>query len=87
MWRRAAAIAGTYGVAVGHHEEPHVSSHLIASQAHGTVAECFHPDRDPFWWNLIENRPEAVDGWIELGDEPGLGWTLDADYLARYTVS
>ncbi len=85
-WRKAAAIAGSYGVRVGHHEEPQVSSHLIASQSHGTVAECFHPDRDPFWWNLIANRPEAVDGWITLSDAPGLGWTLDEDYLAHHTV-
>jgi L-alanine-DL-glutamate epimerase-like enolase superfamily enzyme len=85
-WRKAAAIAGSYGVRVGHHEEPQVSSHLIASQSHGTVAECFHPDRDPFWWNLIANRPEAVDGWITLSDAPGLGWTLNEDYLAHHTV-
>ena len=26
VWRRMAAVAGTYGVAVGHHEEPQVSS-------------------------------------------------------------
>lgn len=35
-----------------HHEEPQVGLYLIASQAHGTHAECFHPDRDPFWWNI-----------------------------------
>ena len=56
-WRRMAAVATTYGVAVGHHEEPQVSSHLIASQPHGKYAECFHPDRDPFWWHLIATGP------------------------------
>lgn len=86
-WRRAAAVADTYGVKVGHHEEPQVSTHLLSSQSHGTVAECFHPDRDPFWWNLIANRPDARDGWITLSDAPGLGWILDEDYLARYALS
>ena len=71
---------------MGHHEEPHVAAHLLASQPHGTYAECFHPDRDPLWWNLIANRPEAVDGWIELSDRPGLGWELDADYIERYKL-
>jgi D-galactarolactone cycloisomerase len=85
-WRRAAAIALSYDVQMGHHEEPHVSAHLLASQPHGTYAECFHPDRDPLWWNLIANRPEAVDGWIELSDRPGLGWELDADYIERYRL-
>jgi L-alanine-DL-glutamate epimerase-like enolase superfamily enzyme len=85
-WRRAAAIALAYDVQMGHHEEPHVAAHLLASQPHGTYAECFHPDRDPLWWNLIANRPEAVDGWIELSDRPGLGWELDGDYIERYRL-
>jgi L-alanine-DL-glutamate epimerase-like enolase superfamily enzyme len=85
-WRRMAAVAGSYGVQVGHHEEPQVASHLVASQAHGTVVECFHPDRDPFWWNLIADRPPIEGGELVLSDRPGLGWTLDAEYLERHRV-
>ncbi len=83
-WRRTAAIAASYDVQMGHHEEPQVSTHLIASQAHGTYAECFHPDRDPFWWNLITNRPPLADGTLTLTDAPGLGWELDWDYVDKY---
>lgn len=86
VWRRMAAIAGSYGVAVGHHEEPQVSSHLVASQSHGSVIECFHPDRDPFWWNLIANRPPLENGELVLSDAPGLGWQLNMDYVERYRV-
>jgi L-alanine-DL-glutamate epimerase-like enolase superfamily enzyme len=85
-WRRTAALALTYDVQMGHHEEPQVSTHLISSQPHGTVAECFHPDRDPFWWNLIVNRPPLVDGKITLSDAPGLGWELNTDYIEKYRV-
>lgn len=85
-WRRMAAIAHAYEVQVGHHEEPHVASHLIASQPHGTYAECFHPDRDPFWWNLVANRPALVDGYLTLPDAPGLGWDLDWDYIDRHRI-
>lgn len=85
-WRRMAAVAWTYDVLVGHHEEPQVSAHLVASQPHGTFVECFHPDRDPFWWNLIANRPPLEDGELVLTDEPGLGWVLDPDYIERYRV-
>lgn len=85
-WLRTAAIAHSYSVQMGHHEEPQVSAHLIASQSHGTYVECFHPDRDPFWWNLIGNRPPLRDGHIELSDRPGLGWELDEDYLAAHRV-
>lgn len=86
VWRRAAAVAYTYDVKVGHHEEPQVSTHLVASQPHGTFAECFHPDRDPFWWNLIANRPPLHDGELALSDAPGLGWVLDEEYIDRYRV-
>ena len=70
-WRRAAAAAHTLGVAMAHHEEPQIACHLLASIPHGTYVECFHPDRDPIWWNLVANRPALVDGMIELPDRPG----------------
>lgn len=85
-WRRVAAIAASYDVEMGHHEEPQVSTHLIASQAHGTFSECFHPDRDPFWWNMIANRPPLVAGELTLSDRPGLGWDLNWDYIDQYRV-
>jgi D-galactarolactone cycloisomerase len=85
-WRRMAAIALAYDVRVAHHEEPHISSHLLASQPHGTYAECFHPDRDPFWWNLIANRPALTGGQLPLPHEPGLGWQLDWDYIDAHRV-
>jgi L-alanine-DL-glutamate epimerase-like enolase superfamily enzyme len=86
-WRRTAAIATSYDVQMAHHEEPQVATHLIASQPHGTFAECFHPERDPFWWNLIANRPALENGELLLSDEPGLGWTLDWEYVEKYRVS
>lgn len=86
-WLRTAAIATSYDVQMGHHEEPQVSTHLLASQPHGTLAECFHPDRDPFWWNMITNRPELNNGTLTLSDRPGLGWDLNWDYIDQYRVS
>lgn len=85
-WLRTAAVASTYSVQMAHHEEPQVSSHLIGSQAHGTYSECFHPDRDPFWWNLIANRPELENGYLPLPTGPGLGWELNTDYIRKYRV-
>lgn len=85
-WRRVAAIASTYGVRMAHHEEPQVASHLLCSIPHGSCVECFHPDRDPIWWNLIANRPPLRDGMIELSDAPGLGWELDEEYIERHRL-
>jgi len=86
-WRRVAAMAAVYGVAMGHHEEPQVSSHLLGSIAHGTYVECFHPDRDPIWWNLVANRPALLDGRLALSERPGLGWELDWDYVKAHRVA
>lgn len=84
VWLRAAKIAHSYSVEMGHHEEPQVSTHLLGSQPHSTYVECFHPDRDPFWWNLIANRPPLTDGQLPMPTGAGLGWQLDEDYIAHY---
>jgi len=86
-WRRVAAMATVFDVAMGHHEEPQVAAHLLASIPHGTVAECFHPDRDPIWWNLVANRPRLVDGMLHLSSAPGLGWELDGDFIEAHRVT
>jgi L-alanine-DL-glutamate epimerase-like enolase superfamily enzyme len=86
-WRRAAAIAHAHDVRMGHHEEPQVAAHLLASIPHGTVCECFHPDRDPIWWNLVANRPQLAAGTLELTGAPGLGWELDWDYVDAHLVN
>lgn len=85
-WRRVAAIASSYDVQMGHHEEPQVSAHLLASIPHGTYAECFHPDRDPFWWSLVVDRGELIDGHLQLSERAGLGWELDWGYINRHRL-
>ena len=66
-----AAMALSFDVEMGHHEEPQVAAHLLASIPHGTYVECFHPDRDPIWWNLIANRPKVEDGRSRCPSGPG----------------
>jgi L-alanine-DL-glutamate epimerase-like enolase superfamily enzyme len=85
-WRRVAGMALSFDVSMAHHEEPQISSHLLASIPHGTFAECFEPDRDPIWWNLIANRPPLEDGHLTLSDAPGLGWVLDQDYIDHHRL-
>lgn len=86
-WKRMAAAARLYSVDLGHHEEPQIAIHLLASQPHGTYVEIFDQDRDPVWWNLIANRPQLEAGSFRLPAEPGLGWVLDDDYLQHHRVS
>jgi len=85
-WRRVAGCAAAFGVQMAHHEEPQVSAHLLASISHGTYLECFHPERDPLFWNLIANRTPFEDGWYKVPTGPGLGLVLDTDYIAKYRV-
>lgn len=85
-WRRVAGMATTYDVKMAHHEEPQVALHLLASIPHGTYAEFFAPDRDPMWHNLVANRPQPRNGYLDVPTGPGLGWELDEDYIARYRV-
>jgi D-galactarolactone cycloisomerase len=85
-WRRVAALAASFDVLLGHHEEAQVASHLLASQPHGTYVEAFSPARDPIFWQMIENRPMLEDGQFPLPDRPGLGWVLDEAFIAKYRV-
>ena len=85
-WRRVAALAASFDVQVGHHEEAQVGAHLLASVPHSTYVEAFSPTRDPIFWNMIENRPKLVDGNFPLSQAPGLGWKLDAAFIERYRV-
>ncbi len=85
-WRRVAAAAVAFDVAMAHHEEPQIASHLLASIPHGTFLEIFSAERDPIWWNLVANRPPIVDGRLALPSGPGLGWELDADYIEKFRV-
>ena len=85
-WRRVAALAACFNVEMGHHEEPQISAHLLASIAHGTYLETFHPDRDPLFYALVANRSPFVDGWYDLPQGPGFGLELDAGVIAKYRV-
>lgn len=83
-WRRVAAIALSFDVELGHHEEAQVASHLLSSVPNGTFVESFSPTRDPIFWGLIDNRPGLVNGEFVLPDRPGFGWVLNEDFIARY---
>ena len=85
-WRRVAGMAIAFGVSMAHHEEPQISAHLLASIPHGTYVECFHPERDPLFWELIANRPAIRAGLYPVPPGPGLGLVLDESTIRRYAV-
>jgi D-galactarolactone cycloisomerase len=87
IWRKAAGLCAAFGVQLGHHEEPQVSSHLLASVPDHTFAECFEEERDPFFWRLTSMSSRVAGGRYRLPDAPGFGIDLDWDYIRAHTVS
>ncbi|HEV8401799.1 MAG TPA: mandelate racemase/muconate lactonizing enzyme family protein [Candidatus Limnocylindrales bacterium] len=86
IWRKAAGLCAAFGVQLGHHEEPQVSSHLLASVPDHTFTECFDEERDPFFWRLTDMSTRIAGGRYRLPDRPGFGIALDWDYVRANTV-
>ena len=86
VWRKAAGLAAAFGVRLGHHEEPQVSSHLLASVPDHTFVECFDEERDPFFWRLTDMSTRIGDGRYRLAERPGFGIEFDWDYVEAHTI-
>ncbi|MBA2700204.1 MAG: mandelate racemase/muconate lactonizing enzyme family protein [Chloroflexi bacterium] len=86
VWRKAAGLAAAFGVQLGHHEEPQVASHLLASVPDHTFVECFDEERDPFFWHLTDMSTRIADGRYALPERPGFGIEFDSDYVERHTI-
>jgi L-alanine-DL-glutamate epimerase-like enolase superfamily enzyme len=86
VWRRAAGLCAAFGIEVGHHEEPQIASHLLATVPRHTFVECFDEERDPFFWQLSDISSFLRDGRLHLPERPGFGIEFDTDYVDRYTV-
>ena len=87
-WLRASGLCAAAGIAMAHHEESQIASHLLAAVPHGTYAECFaDPARDPVWQLMWINRPAIKDGMMMVSTGPGFGIELDQSMLDKYRVS
>ena len=86
IWRKAAGLCAAFGVQLGHHEEPQVSSHLLASVPDHTFTECFDEERDPFFWRLTDMSTRVAGGTYRLKEDPGFGIDFDWDYVRAHTV-
>ena len=85
-WRKVAALAASFAVEMGHHEEPQISAHLLAAVPNGAYLETFHPDRDPMFYRLVANRSELKNGYYQTPSGPGFGLELDASAIQKYRV-
>jgi D-galactarolactone cycloisomerase len=85
-WRRVAGLAEAFSVDMAHHEEPHLAVQLLASAPRATFVECFSPERDPLYWNMVTNRPRASRGVVTVPMMPGWGLEYDWDWISAHRV-
>jgi L-alanine-DL-glutamate epimerase-like enolase superfamily enzyme len=85
-WLKVARMAELHGVDMAHHEEPHVSMHLLSAVPNGRYAEVFDPGLDPVWYELVAETPRIADGRLHLPADPGLGIEYDESFLAEHAV-
>jgi len=82
-WRRVAALASCFNVAMMQHLEPQIGMAMVAAAPTGLFGEVMMPWRDPFFYKLIADQAPFRDGAYPLSMKPGWGMTFDADYLAH----
>ena len=69
------------------HHDPQIHGHLVAAVPNGYMLEVFpNQVRDPLWERLFIDGPEVVGGTLTLSERPGLGITLDTDFVRQYEV-
>ncbi len=84
---RMAALAEAHHVYVAPHGAsfPEINCHLIAAAPNGLmVSACPHSEPYQIWSDLYDPPFQIVDGEIHMGDEPGLGLTLNEDFIAAH---
>ncbi|MEK7214470.1 MAG: mandelate racemase/muconate lactonizing enzyme family protein [Chloroflexota bacterium] len=80
-WRKAAAVAETYGVPVASHLLPEVHAHLIAAVPNGLTTEYM-----PWSIPLFRETPALENGELVLTEKPGHGLELDMAAIARWKM-
>ncbi|MGY2488436.1 mandelate racemase/muconate lactonizing enzyme family protein [Cupriavidus sp. CP313] len=81
QFRKAAALAESFGVPVASHLIPEVFAHCIAAVPNGLIAEWME-------WSsvLFDGLPVLADGALHLSERPGHGLTLLEDVVQKYRV-
>ena len=60
--------------------------HVLAAATSGFIVE-YSLGANPMLHELVEENFTVVDGYLEIPDRPGLGVTIDQDFVAKYRVA
>jgi L-alanine-DL-glutamate epimerase-like enolase superfamily enzyme len=85
-WFKIAKMADMYEIKMAHHEDPHLSMHMLAGIRLGLYPEYFSEERDPVTPKILVNQPKIKNGYMTVPDKPGFGCEFDEDFVKKYTV-
>src|SRR5207248_418427 len=84
------ALASASNVPAIPRSDPSHNAHLIIAHVNSPLIEWFptggHRTGYTVFTELFDGEPEAADGWIEPGEAPVLGITLNDDALAEWAL-
>lgn len=87
---RIAALCHAYHLSVTPHgaQFPDINCHLAAAVPNGSIVSAY-PDCEPneIWSKLYDPAFQVVDGYINMTDQPGLGLTLNEDFINQYRLN
>jgi L-alanine-DL-glutamate epimerase-like enolase superfamily enzyme len=84
--RKIAALADAYGATMAPHWFHEVHAHVVATMPEGAWVEYF-PSNDVFnFRDVVTRQHPVVDSYIQLGDEPGLGFDFAEDVINEHLV-
>ena len=88
--RKVWALASAFNVPVIPHSHQSHNAHLIMAHVNSPLIEVFpkgvHRTGYTLFTELFAGEPEADQGWVELGDAPGLGISLNEDVLEELAL-
>lgn len=86
---RIAALCHAYHLPVSPHgaQFPDINCHLAAAVPNGSIVSAY-PDCEPseIWSKLYDPPFRVVDGYINMTDRPGLGLTLNEDFIGQHRL-
>ncbi len=86
-WLNIAGVAATYGIALAPHWTHDFNIQVGAARPEVMVMEYFEAESDVFNFQLVLTNPvKAVDGFINLPQEPGHGLFLDQEAIKHYEL-
>lgn len=85
-FRRVAATAASFGITLCPHWFHDLHVHLVASTPNATFVEFFPDDQVLNFRRLIDSQLDINDGGLVLPTGDGLGFSFDAEVIARYAV-